>query len=89
MSEYIKREDVENIMLSSWGESALWKIRYLPPADVVEIVRCRDCKWWRDDSRMIDLPKDKLIAPCNINERDSYEDDYCSYGERKDGESHE
>lgn len=42
VSEYIKKEDVENIMLSSWGESALWKLRYLPPADVVEV---RHGKW--------------------------------------------
>ena len=45
MNEYIKKEDVENIMLSSWGESALWKIRYLPAADVVEVVRCKHCMY--------------------------------------------
>lgn len=38
MNEYIKREDVENIMLGSCDESALWKLRRLPPADV-ETVR--------------------------------------------------
>lgn len=37
MSDYIKREDAENIMLGSCDESALWKLRYLPSADVVEV----------------------------------------------------
>lgn len=37
MSDYIKKEDVENIMLGSCDESALWKLRHLPSADVVEV----------------------------------------------------
>lgn len=37
MSEYIKKEDAENIMLGSCDESALWKVRHLPSADVIEV----------------------------------------------------
>ena len=39
MSDYIKKEDAENIMLGSCDESALWKLRHLPSADVVEVRR--------------------------------------------------
>lgn len=46
MSDYIKREDAENIMLGSCDESALWKLRYLPSADVVEV---RHGHWKCDD----------------------------------------
>ena len=48
--------------------------------DAVPVVRCRDCKWWDNDS---DLPG------C-VNEFNGLvcgrADDFCSYGERKDGE---
>ena len=48
-----------------------------PAADVVEVVRCKDCKH-RD-------PEDKL---CEHYRNDHFwmrkDDDYCSYGERKE-----
>lgn len=51
MSDYIKREDVENIMLGSCDESALWKLRQLPSADVVEvgIITCLGIKFVVED----------------------------------------
>ena len=41
-------------------------------ADVVEVVRCKDCKWWNGE---------QCLAR-KIEVVDVY--DYCSYGERKD-----
>ena len=48
----------------------------LPAADVVEVVRCKDCKY--------NVGTKKCLHP------DSFfavpkDDDFCSYGERKDG----
>lgn len=49
----------------------------VPSADVVEVVRCKDCKFNKGKNKclnehsIIDIPKDG---------------DYCSYGERKDNE---
>ena len=65
-------------------ENCLGLIKDIPSADVVEVVRCKDCKRWKDEQKMIDLVKDKMVAPCDFNERDSFEDDFCSYGERED-----
>lgn len=42
-------------------------------ADVVEVVRCKDCKFWDSDCRWCDLWGDTQ----------GYDDGYCSYGERK------
>ena len=42
-----------------------------PAADVVEVVRCSQCKHWHQG----DCYRLELSRP----------DDYCSYGERKDG----
>ena len=52
-----------------------------PTIDAVEVVRCRDCKHY-------EIHKPKVLENC---ERNGYiipmkPDDFCSYGERKDGD---
>ena len=76
MSDYIKREDAENAILGRCDESALWAIRRLPSADVVEVVRCNDCKY------------EKLCCRNIIDDPDGVpvQVDYCSHGERKEQE---
>ena len=57
-------------------------IAVTPTVDAVEVVRCKDCKHYNKDSLW-----------CGMNSRDRaewfnwYEDDFCSYGERKDNET--
>ena len=90
MSEYIEREAlledlqaaVENGGMGGMVASALKRyVKRAPAADVVEVVRCEDCKHaW--------------IHPCGYvychrDGRNTYEmtfnlDSFCSYGERKD-----
>ena len=60
-------------------------VEALPPADVVEVVRCRDCRRWKDTScdTIIGEHWGECRKPlgdyryCEIAEND-----YCSYGER-------
>lgn len=58
-----------------------------PAADVVEVVRCKECKYsmlWRK-------PHEKVIGECSIRKWNSDDeqfcmvgdDDFCSYGERR------
>lgn len=48
--------------------------------DAVPVVRCQDCKWYQPDA-------DKW---CGYFECMGFEpDNYCSQGERKDGNNHE
>ena len=54
-----------------------------PTVDAVPVVRCRECRWWHDWS-----------GECYAKEAQGFghlweADDYCSYGERKDGDHHE
>ena len=45
--------------------------------DVVEVVRCKDCKWFNKIGCAIKI----------VDESDKpHEDDFCSFAERKDGE---
>ncbi len=45
-----------------------------PTADVVEVVRCKDCKHYREENFHCWLMRGKM----SLN-------DYCSYGERREG----
>ena len=53
-----------------------------PTADVVEVVRCKDCKYFNDIKHTCSLHSHELIrfqVSMEFN-------DYCSYGERKEQE---
>ena len=52
-----------------------------PAADVVEVVRCKDCKYREKmTDKYIWCAKHKVFMEMKSD------DDYCSKGERKDGE---
>ena len=81
-SDYIKREDVikanENYVpyqrLGEDRQSYMDRIlKDLPSADVVEVVRCKDCKWAGRDEH---CPAIEMCMICGGN-------GYCSYGERE------
>ena len=50
-------------------------ITAIPSADVVEVIRCKDCKWWGTSA----------CALWIVDETDCpQENDFCSFGERGD-----
>lgn len=49
------------------------------PVDTVEVVRCKDCKYFGKDLGYGKHDCKKYEMPYCL------ENDYCSYGERKDG----
>lgn len=62
--------------------------------DAVPVVRCRECKYWGDEDGKLQRSDGVLFARCKIH---NYlldgrhtgwcptENDFCSYGERKEG----
>lgn len=70
--------DVNDNMIQGAMRLARSKIENAPTVDAVEVVRCKDCKHWRENTLW-----------CDMNSRDRetwhnwYEDDFCSYGERR------
>lgn len=50
-----------------------------PLPDVVEVVRCKDCRYWQDNNGGYPNPD----CPWGKEETPDA-DDYCSFGERKD-----
>ena len=69
-------------------------IEAAPTVDAVEVLRCRDCKYWGDEDGKLQDSDGALCARCTVH---NYlidgrhtgwcptENDFCSYGERKGG----
>ena len=54
--------------------------------DAVEVVRCKDCiHWYEADGVCLKIYSDGAVSPYAWQDRK--EDDFCSYGERKDNEN--
>lgn len=79
--EYVSRERA----ISAWNRRITDGIEdcSAPTVDVVEVVRCKDCKWWqaRTHGSTIGRCENPRNGLCN-----EYSDfaDFCSYGERKE-----
>ena len=68
-------------------------LREAPTVDAVEVLRCRDCKYWGDGDGKLQRSDGVLYARCTVH---NYlidgrhtgwcptENDFCSYGERKE-----
>ena len=82
-TDYIKREDAiaefkTNGSATVYGidqcKAIISRLKSVPSADVVEVVRCKDCKYHAEFSSKCN----KLhLTPMRPN-------DYCSYGEREE-----
>ena len=79
INNYIKPETLEEKALIEWCKDECIRQAYcMPTADVVEVVRCKDCKHHRtlkDGGVQCERIDGLLMTKPN---------DYCSYGERRE-----
>ena len=86
MTEYIKREDAIDTVLDVYyntpdidlsGKRLEAAILNIPAADVVPVVRCKDC-------RLRGREECAMFYRCECGEQHTWEtdDDFCSYGEK-------
>ena len=68
-------------------ESVLEYAENLPAADVAPVVRCKECKWFADNNDGVWFGCWLYQTIRIIPEDAPKPDDFCSYGERKDGET--
>ena len=102
MSDYISRKAlIDEINCEydlDYGEILINPVQFAdmvedqPIADVVEVLRCKDCEYWGDEDGFQKTPDGVLAGRCVVH---NYiidgrhtgwcptENDYCSYGERK------
>ena len=100
MKEYIERAAVKDEIIS-WAvcinhpellskEDTMYCIDNLPAADVVKVVRCRECKHyhagtgWCDQLSYFQTPNGEPCSPAESMEWKMFqENDFCSMGQRK------
>lgn len=85
MSEYIDRDAalvaLQDSDLFNTTERQLRAIRELPAADVAEVVRCKNCKWFADNNGG-EWYGCQMFQVVQITPEDAPKpDDFCSYGE--------
>lgn len=90
MSRYIDADALAQqvcvqLCTASNCSNVLKMIHDVPTADVVEVVRCKDCKYYRKNISCVG----GLYNGCSEwlnegNEIEVREDDYCSFGERRE-----
>lgn len=91
MKEYIERAAVKDEILS-WAvcinhpellskEDTMYCIDNIPAADVVEVVRCKNCRFFSGRQECYCHAADENGTPIFVRE-----DDFCSYGARMDKE---
>ena len=80
----INRADAINCI--KWGEGVtdvIGRIKALPSADAVELVRCKDCRWWNGNSET--MHNNHLCRNWSkFGSINTSADDFCSYGERRE-----
>ncbi len=82
MSRYIDADALLNRTPDDLPYKASVKrvVMQAPTADVVEVVRCKDCKYWQDNNG--GYPHEE----CRWGKEETPDaDDYCSCGERREG----
>ncbi len=57
-----------------------------PTVDAVEVVRCKDCKKWAFIPGLDEEPHCSLFCGLHSKAYATKPDDFCSYGERREGE---
>ena len=74
-------------------KNILSSLQGLHPVDAVEVVRCKDCKHWHEKTGWCTqhsyfIGRDGMAChPSQSSEWKMFsEDDFCSYGKRREGE---
>ena len=90
MSEYINRKELLKNLKQFAPEHLTPLIVSLiekqPTADVVEVIRCKDCKY---RGSRLSIPTGVYYSCANYNLPYCKPDDYCSYGAKMDGDNNE
>lgn len=92
MKKYILRDKVldmlDNSQIITDGEICGYctediNILGIPVSDVVEVVRCKDCRYYIQDQLRCDHPQINWDIECYDCWVETNPDDFCSYGKMK------
>ena len=77
MAEYIEREKAKQRLVHDYAYAAANILDEIPAADVVEVVRCGQCKHATEDIIV------EGVCYCHKIQQGMFLDGFCSYGERR------
>ncbi len=80
MAEYIEREKAKQRLVYDYAYAAANILDEIPAADVVEVVRCKDCKYRYVPASCALWYATFYGKEYFVERGDNF---YCSYGERK------
>lgn len=83
MAEYIDREKAKSLLHIEYAYAAEQLLDEIPAADVAQVVRCKDCKHY-GMGVCLKIYSDGNVHAAAWQKRNP--EDFCSYGERKDGD---
>lgn len=78
-------DDLYGMGIMAGNDHAIKKIKEAPAVDAVEVVRCKDCKHFYN-SNMNPSHRCKR-GGSQVWDVEFTENDFCSYGERRDGDA--
>jgi hypothetical protein len=85
--ENIKKMSTADVVSRETHEAVRKALQALAETDVVPVVRCKDCKHskYKPIIGKLEEGEQPTLLYCTmfVNGQHIYEDDYCSYGERK------
>lgn len=87
MEEYIEKKALKRAIRKVFHDLGMRidinsVINIQPTADVVKVVRCRDCTWWK--SIFSWNGKEHKVCVRDSSEPPREQNDFCSYGERRE-----
>jgi hypothetical protein len=85
MARYIDADALEKAvmrpsMFDINKEDVVALIADIPTADVEEVVRCKDCKYYR----AYEPPIEDFDGWCSVNENEYDKEFYCQYGKKSE-----
>ena len=67
------------------ANAMIWLLRTFPAADVVEVVRCKNCRYCEEAHYEEEGEKPYVKLKCKWSNYSHQPNDYCSCGERREG----
>ena len=83
MDDLVSRQDAIDALMndSDWAD-AIPTIKSLPSSDAIEVIRCKDCKYWhREIHNGIEYFN---FNSCDLNHYGDGHNFYCADGERRE-----
>lgn len=86
IAQDVQENNIENYDRQDWtSRQVVTLLENAPTISAVPVVRCRECKYWRRYTRQWE---NHCAGECERHrmEGGTYENDFCSYGQRKEDE---